>query len=439
MFEVYWQDISLKMKNWSGNQSWSPEKVFYPQSEDEIVEIVKQALETKKKVRVIGSGHSFTALCVTYHFLISLDKFQGLLSTNNENLQVTVKAGTKLNNLNEILALEGLALPNMGDINVQSVAGAISTGTHGTGSTFGNMSTQVTALKFVNGLGELVTCSEHENKSLFKAAQVSLGALGILTEITLQCVPSYTLEMRMDRELLDDVLLSYTKDNLDNRNYEFFWFPNSPYVMTKRSNLTTAPPDKSSFKAYFNEMVMENYAFKLMCELAYRFPSKTHQISNFTGKTVSSHIKISESHNVFSTPRIVLFNEMEYNVPLAAYADVKKDIVSWINKNNKNVMFPIENRFVAGDDIYLSPAYQRDSAYIAVHVYQKKDYKPYFQALETIFKAYNGRPHWGKMHTLDAAEIESRYPKFNDFKNIREAQDPNGVFLSPYLQELFVK
>jgi FAD-linked oxidoreductase len=426
------------MKNWSGNQRWQPNTVFYPDSEAGIQSIIQRAAAEKRKVRMMGSGHSFTPLSNTDDFLISLDKYQGLVHVNKEEQQVTVKAGTKLHYLNKLLFKEGLALENMGDINVQSIAGATATGTHGTGTAFGNMSTQVVGLRFVNGQGEVVNCSLREQPGLFKAAQISLGTLGVVTEISLQCVSAYRLALVIDKERLDDVLDNYEKHNTENRNFEYYWFPHSEYVMTKRSNLTTAPTDPNGFKNYLQEVVLENYGFKLVCELSYRFPSKSQWLSRLSADLIDRHVKVSDSHQVFATPRMVRFNEMEYNVPVEAYQEVKKELVKWVNKHHPDILFPIENRFVKSDDIYLSPAYQRDSAYIAVHVYNKKDYRPYFKALEAIFKAHNGRPHWGKLHTMTAEELKARYPQLAAFQRFREQHDPQRLFLSPYLQSLFI-
>lgn len=425
------------MQNWSGHLKWSPEKVFRPTTEGEIIEIVRQALSAKKKVRLIGSGHSFTPLCVTTDFLISLDDYQGLISIDAEQQQATVKAGTKLFLLNELLVPYELALENMGDINVQSIAGALSTGTHGTGISFGTMSTQIVALRFINGQGEIIACSRTENFEIFKAAQISLGCLGIITEITLQCVPAYHLELIIDSGDLGATIAKLPEYN-QHRNFEFYWFPNTDRVMTKVSNLTTKPPSGNSFGNYIQEMVLENYAFKAICETSYRFPSLTHRLSRFSAKTISRTEKISASHQVFATPRLVRFNEMEYNIPMEAYPEVMKELTTWINKNNQDILFPLENRFVQQDDIYLSPAFQRNSAYIAAHVYSKKDHRPYFRALEDIFRAHAGRPHWGKWHTRTREELETLYPAYAKFLAIREAQDPDRIFLSPYLTTLFL-
>lgn len=424
-------------KNWSGNIQWTPTSIAQPHTEEAIRQLILQASKEKRNIRMIGTGHSFTPLAKTDDILLSLDNYQGLISVDKNTNQVTVKAGTKLHRLGELLFEQGLAMENMGDIDRQSIAGTISTGTHGTGINFGTISTQVKAIRFVNGLGDIIECSEEHQKNLFKAAQLSLGALGVITQVTLQCVPAYKLELINEKKRLEEILDQYHQINSNNRNFEFYWFPNTAYVMTKTSNMANQKADKTGLSTFFQEYVLENMAFKLLCEYAYRFPSKNKWVSEFSAKVVSSSRKVYHSHKVYATPRLVKFNEMEYNIPLEAYEEVMKEAVKCIEKNNFPVHFPIENRFVKKDDIYMSPAYGRDSAYIACHVYYKKPYLDYFEALEDIFKAYDGRPHWGKIHTLAAKDLKQRYPHFEDFLKHRNEQDPRQIFLSPYLKTLF--
>ena len=427
------------MQNWSRRYEWQPEQLACPTTGVEVQAVVQQAIQEKKKVRIIGSGHSFNPLWVTDHILISLDKYQGLVSVDKENLQATVKAGTKLFTLGELLFEQGMAMENLGDIDVQSLGGTISTGTHGTGLLFGTISTQIRKLRFVNGKGEVVECSETNNRDLFKAAQVSLGALGMITEITLQCVPAYRLELVNRKESLQEVLDTFQDRITNNRNFEFFYFPHASNVWTKTSNLATDQPDKINVANHFIDYVVENYGFKVLCEVARLFPSMNKRVSKISVGSIPSSRKVFHSHKIYATQRLVRFNEMEYNLPLEAHSTVLKELIKTIESNHFKVHFPIENRVVAKDDAYLSPAYGRDSAYIACHVYNKKDYKPFFKAMEDIFKAHDGRPHWGKMHTLVAKDFAERYPKFADFQRHRMEQDPNGVFLNDYLKSLFYK
>ena len=424
------------MKNWSGLEKWNPSEILLPRSEEAIQQIVKTELDKKRKIRIIGSGHSFTKLCVTDDILISLDNYQGLVQVDKSSHQATIKGGTKLKKLGELLNAEGLAMENLGDIDAQSIAGTISTGTHGTGANFGTISTQVRAIRLVNGLGEIIVCSIEENVELFKAAQVSLGALGIITQITLQCMPSYKLKMVYEKSSLSEVLKTYQSINQSTRNFELYWMPHTNTVLTKKANITNEEIDKIGIGSFFQEYILENIGFKIFCEFAYHFPSKNKWISEVSAKTLSTVIKRAYSHNIYATVRAVRFNEMEYNIPIEAYEEVMKEIQRSFEKNGFKVHFPIENRFVKGDDIYLSPAFGRDSAYIACHVYSKKKYKDYFQKMEDIFRAYGGRPHWGKLHTQNANELLQLYPKMPDFLKHRVEQDPEQVFISPYLKSL---
>ncbi len=426
------------MKNWSRKIQWTPQLVAYPKTEQEVRDLVKSAYQKNQKVRIIGSGHSFNPLWVTDQVLISLDEYQGLISADPVTMTATVKAGTKLYQLGDLLFEQGMAMENLGDIDRQSLGGTIGTGTHGTGMDFGTISTQVIALHLVNGKGELVKCSETENRELFKAAQVSLGALGIITSITLQCVPAYKLELWNRKEDLEDVLTTFTDRIQQNRNFEFYWFPHANKVWTKTSNIATDQPDKVSLTNYLSEYVLENYVFKILCELARLAPSLNPAVSKISVGSIPNIRKVFHSHKVYATQRLVRFNEMEYNVPLKTHGEVLRDIIKTVNKGKFAVHFPIENRVVKKDDIYLSPAYERDSAYIACHVYNKKDHRPYFKALEEIFLAYGGRPHWGKMHTLKSDRLRDLYPKFSEFNEHRQAQDPKGLFLNDYLTDLFL-
>lgn len=426
------------MKNWSQKITWSPDEIKFPETEEAILDLVNQAKKEKKKIRVVGSIHSFNPLWVTNHIVVSLQKYKGIIKIDKGNLTATIKAGTTLNLLGDLLFQEGLAMENLGDIDKQTLGGTISTGTHGTGLHLGTISTQVIALSFVNGNGKVVSCSKTEKPDLFKAAQVSLGALGIITEITLQCVPAYKLKLSNRKEALVEVLQTFNERISNNRNFEFYWFPKSKTVWTKSSNIVQNEPDKVGAFNYLTEYVLENYAYKLICETARFIPSLSDSLSKFSASVVSNVDKTYHSHKVYATPRLVRFSEMEYNVPIEVYPQVIKEIIETINRNKFNVIFPIENRVVQADDAYLSPAYKRNAVYIACHVYNKKNYVPYFKVLEQIFLKYDGRPHWAKLHTLTAKEVAAKYPEFETFNQHRVEQDPDEVFLNNYLKKILV-
>lgn len=426
------------MKNWAGNIVWNPLEIAYPDSEEAIKKLVVLALEQKYKIRLIGTGHSFTPMCATDGISISLDKYQGLISVDKEQCTATVKAGTKLDALGDILFEQGMAMENLGDIDVQSIAGTISTGTHGTGKAFGTISTQIIAIKFINGKGEVISCSEVVNRDLFKAAQVSLGLLGIITEVTIQCVPAYKLAIVNKKENITDVLASWEERNDSNRNFEFYWMTYTDVVVTKTSNLVSeGEPDKVGMFNYWSEYVIENFGFKVLCEIANTFPSKNEFVAKVSAKVIGGSSKIHNSHKIYATQRLVKFKEMEYNIPAESYLDVFKEVMKVVNTKKYNIHFPFESRVVKKDDIYMSPAYNRDSAYIACHIYNKKDHRPYFTDLEEVFRSYGGRPHWGKMNTLSSNDVQDLYPEFPQFMQHRVEQDPDGIFATPYLQQLF--
>lgn len=424
------------MQNWSKRFRWQPRQILYPGSEAEIQQIIQRAAENRENVRIIGTGHSFNPLWVTEEILISLDKYQGLVSVDTASGLAVVKGGTKLHRLGELLFEHGLAMENMGDIDAQSIAGTISTGTHGTGLGFGTISTQVRGIRFINGKGAIIFCSPTEHADLFRAAQVSLGSLGVITEITLQCVPAYRLELWSRKEALELVLKTWAERHRDNRNFEFYWFPYTQQAWTKTANVADDKPDKVGLANYLTEYFLENYIFKLFCEAATRFPGLNRSVSRISVSSIPTVRKIYHSHKVYATQRLVRFNEMEYNIPLEAHETVFREIVRTINKRNFRIHFPIENRVVKGDDIPLSPAYGRDSAYIACHVYHKKEWEPFFREMETIFLAHGGRPHWGKIHFLQAGQLAERYPLFETFRQFRSEHDPEGIFLNGYLREL---
>ncbi len=423
--------------NWSGSVVGTPWQFVLPGSMSELAQRVKTYARDGRRVRVVGSGHSFTPLVQTDDVLMSLDGLQGIESVDTERGTVTVLGGTKLKRLGEELLSRGLAQENLGDINVQSIAGAISTGTHGTGIRFGSLATQVEGLTLVTADGELLECSPEQHPDIFKAAQVSLGALGVIARVTLRVVPAKVLHYQGLRKRLGDCLDSLEQYKQENAHFEFFWFPYTEWVQAKFLNPTDRPPDKSSFGSTFNKIVLENWVYGLLSEVNRRYPRLSKRVCQISASSIASIDETNYSHRLFSTPRSVRFQEMEYNIPAEHTVAVIHEIQECIEREQFEVHFPLECRFVHSDDIWLSPAYQRESAYFAVHMYKGMPYQNYFQAIEAIFKRYDGRPHWGKMHTLGSAELAVLYPHWQDFRRVRAEIDPRGLFLNDYLHDLF--
>ncbi len=426
-----------RWSNWSGSVTGTPRQFFKPQSIDELARVIGDYGRAGRLVRVVGAGHSFVPLVQTDDVLVSLDAMQGVETIDAAAGTATVLAGTRLHMLGNALHEQGVAQENLGDIDVQSIAGAISTGTHGTGVGFGTLATQVEALTLVTASGEILECSPERNADIFKAAQVSLGTLGIIAKVKLRVVPAQRLHYRSMSQKLDQCLENLEQYKRENSHFEFFWFPYTEGVQAKFLNETTEPVSESNLWADFNRIVLENGVYWLLSEACRLVPSLSKTVAQISAQSIASIDEVNYSHRLFATPRMVRFQEMEYNVPAEHFTTVLREIQQCIAQQQFQVHFPVECRFVRADDIWLSPAYQRDSAYIAVHMYRGMRYHAYFSAIEAIFRRYNGRPHWGKMHTRTATELATLYPRWPDFQRVRAELDPQGVFLNGYLHSLF--
>lgn len=429
--------VEQKMwRNWAHTSESRPAKTFYPASITDVCTIVKEATLQNKTIRVVGAGHSFTRLVQTDDWLISLDYLTGIDDLNEDEKTVTVFAGTRLYELGEELGTRGYSQENLGDINVQSVAGAISTGTHGTGIAFGNLSSQVTEIVLVTAMGEVLTISEEENPYLLKACLLSLGTLGIIVKVTFKIVKSpvyefhsYKLEYRKLEAQLEQLIES-------NRHFEFYLFPYSELVQIKTMNITEKQPQKASFY-HFKNLLLENYLFYLISECCRLLPKTSKFFSRVSAKGVGTSTISAYSYQLFATPRLVRFREIEYCIPLHCLTDALREVRETIEKNEYAVHFPIECRTVKADDIWLSPSYERDSAYIAFHMYKGMPYEQYFYDMEEIMQKYEGRPHWGKMHSVNREQLNKLYPRLQEFLHVRKQLDPDGLFLNPYLTDLF--
>ncbi len=423
--------------NWSGSVRSTPRQVVKPVNIDELAYLMKMYGRDERHVRVVGAGHSFTPIAQTNDILMSLENLQGVTGVNAEQGTVTIRGGTWLKNLGDNLFKRGLAQENLGDINVQSIAGAISTGTHGTGIAYGSLATQVEGFTLITADGERLACSAEHNPDIFKAAQVSLGTLGIIADVTLRVVPAKRLHFKSHRESLEQCITNVERYKQENDHFEFYWFPYTKWVQTKFLNQTIEPASKSSLWGNFNKIVLENGVYWLLSELNRMQPKLSQTIGNISAQGIAPVDEVNYSHLLFSTPRVVRFQEMEYNIPAEHFSSVLAEIEACVERKRFEVHFPVECRFVHADDIWLSPAYQRESAYIAVHMYQGMPYKAYFEAIEAIFRHYEGRPHWGKMHTQTAHNLEKLYPRWHDFRRVRASLDSKGIFLNDYLRMLF--
>ncbi len=434
--------------NWSSSVKCTPREVARPANIDELAQLLASSSHAARQVRVVGAGHSFTPLVRTDDLLISLDRMQGIVASDSTRGLVTVWAGTGLRRLGDDLLAQGLAQENLGDIDVQSIAGAISTGTHGTGTRFGTLSTQIASLTLVTASGELLTCSDEQHPEIFKAAQTSFGTLGVIAQVTLRVVPAKRLRYQVRRERLSSVLANLERYKQEYSHFEFYWFPHTEWAQVKLmheidESTADAPasPAKPAWSlastlSTLNKIVLENWVYWLISESCRLIPSFSATAGKISAAGVATVNETNYSHRLFATLRLVKFQEMEYNLPVEHFATVLEQVKASVQRHQTRVHFPVECRFVKGDDIWLSPAYQRDSAYIAVHMYRGMPYTDYFRQCEAIYQNYQGRPHWGKLHTLDHRTLAQLYPHWSDFLRVRSQLDPQGILLNDYLREL---
>jgi FAD-linked oxidoreductase len=426
--------MTKQIENWSGAVRFRPAHYDVPESENALRKLVADTGRAGGKLRVIGSGHSFSPLIRTEDRLVSLDSLSGIVESRDDG-QITAWGGTKLWNLNLLLHGLGRALENMGDIDRQSIAGTVSTGTHGTGKAFGSVSTQLSGIRLVTADGEVRDLSGADG-DLFKAAQVSLGGLGIITQVRLKTIPAYRLKLVQKKESVGACLSDLDRRAREHRHFEFYTFPYTDVAQTKEVDVTEELPS-SKVAEFINDVLMENVVFKVLSEVSRWVPGAAPSIARICGWGVGANSKRDWSHRIFRMPRLVRFQEMEYSIPASAMPDAVKEIMEMIERERVQVHFPIECRFVKGDDILLSPAHGRDSAYIAVHSYKGMPHEDYFRRVENIFRNYGGRPHWGKMHSLTGKELSKLYPKWEVYREIRAKLDPKGMFLNDQLRSFF--
>ena len=426
-------------RNWAGNQVAHPQSIESPRNLGDLAAIVAEASSRGQKIKAVGSGHSFTSAAATDGRMIRLENLSGISHVDRETCQVTVGAGTLLSDLNSLLHSEGLALANLGDIAYQTVAGAISTSTHGTGTTLTGLAGQVTAMTLVAGDGRVVECSSRVNADVFDVGRVSVGALGVIAEYTLQVVPSFRLRAMEQPMKLDDVLDNIHELAVEHDHFEFFWIPHTRWALTKRNNRTDDELQPlPRVKGWVEKTFMENYAFGALCRLGRARPSLIPRLATALPSSGSREY-VDQSYKIFASPRIVRFYEMEHALPVEHVAPALRDIRSMIERKGYLLNFPVEVRFTKGDDVALSTAYGRDSAYIAVHVYKGMECEPFFRDVEDILRGYDARPHWGKMHYRDAAELSTLYPRWNDFIAMRDRLDPGRTFSNAYTDTVFGK
>lgn len=423
-------------RNWASSAISTPQNVSIPEDEGEIIAALGRSLTAGSTLKVVGGGHSFTPIAATTGTLISLDHFSGIIHVNTKTHEVRFRAGTRLRDIGRLLEPYGLALANMGDIDHQSLAGAINTSTHGTGLAFTGFSGMVTALRIILPNGEVRECDAMQNPELFQSARVGLGALGVLTEITLKCVPRFKLLAREEPEPLAGMLETFIDRAVLTDHLEFYWFP---YTETAQAKINIRLPDEAAtdpipwHSKLIDDELLGNGAFALLCRLGAKVPATVPSINKLASKLLAARTYTDQSERVFVAPRRVRFREMEYAVELAALPTVFVEVRRVLESCPERITFPLEIRSTAADDTWLGTASERQSAYIAVHRYAGEPSDEFFRKIEEVFVHHGGRPHWGKLHTQGADYFDSVYPRFNEFLTQRDAVDPHGVMLNDHL------
>ncbi|WP_314248647.1 D-arabinono-1,4-lactone oxidase [Streptomyces kutzneri] len=423
--------------NWAGNITATPARTVTPASVGELQETVRRAAEDGLRVKAVGTGHSFTAAAATDGVLVRPQALAGIRSIDRAAGTVTVAAGTVLKDLNVALAREGLSLTNMGDIMEQTVSGATSTGTHGTGRDSASIAAQIRGLELVTADGRLLTCSEKENPEVFAAARLGIGALGIVTAITFAVEPVFFLTAREEPMGFDRVTAEFEEHFAENEHFEFYWFPHTGNCNTKRNNRSqgpAAPPGPVS--AWIEDELLSNGLFQAVNSLGRAVPATIPSIARVASRALSARTYTDIPYKVFTSPRRVRFVEMEYALPREQVVEALRELRAMVDRSGLRISFPVEVRTAPADDITLSTASGRETAYIAVHMYKNTPYQAYFTAAERIFTAHGGRPHWGKVHTRDAAYFAEVYPRFAEFTALRDRLDPDRVFGNDYLRRV---
>jgi L-gulonolactone oxidase len=424
-------------RNWTGDQRCVPARIERPRDRGDLIESVKRASDAGLTVRAVGSGHSFTDAACTGGVLIEMGELSRVLEVQRETGLVKVEAGIAMRELSELIWGYGMSLENLGDIDRQTISGAVTTATHGTGARFRNISSQIEAMELVLPDGTLLDVSPDSEPDLLPAVRVGLGALGVIATLTLRTVPAFSIR-RTDSPLPLIETLERLQDLADGSDhFEFYVFPHTDVALLRQSERTDeAPNPRHPALAFGQEVVLENWVMGAIARAGRRVPSQIPRLSRFVSSQLAKSVKLDRSYRVFASRRLVRFTEMEYAIPREHAAEAIPRVLEAAERADPAVGFPIEVRFVAGDDSMLSTAHDRDTCYIAVHQYQGMAWESYFRSVEEIMDSYGGRPHWGKRHFQTAATLAERYPRWDDFQAARARLDTGGTFRNQYLDRV---
>ncbi|MDR3659034.1 MAG: D-arabinono-1,4-lactone oxidase [Mycobacterium sp.] len=422
--------------NWAGEQRCTPASFECPPDEAAVSACVTQAARRGATVRAVGSGHSFTDVACTDGVMVDMSGMQRILDIDQTAGRVTVEGGIKLHALGPLLAERGLALANQGDIDRQSITGAISTATHGTGARLPNLSAQIVGMRLVTATGEVRELSEATDREALLAARVSMGALGVITAVTIQTVPLYTLHRHDQTMPLPEVLDRLDEITVTSDHFEFFVFPYAARAITRTTRRSTAEPHPAPAWQREARGRLDDGALGTLCRIGRRFPSQVPRLNRLMTAAASNGDEEDHAYRIYPSRREVRFTEMEYAIDRIHARSAIEQVIALVRSRQLPILFPLEVRFVAADDAFLSPSHRRDTCYIAVHQYTGMEYECYLRGVEAIMDSFGGRPHWGKRHYQTAATLRPRYPEWDRFQHVRAQFDPDGVFGNDYTRRV---
>lgn len=426
--------------NWAGTAAATPRATSTPVDEAAVVAAVERARAAGSTVRMVGTGHSFTDVAATDGELLHPHALTGVVDVDHDAGTVTARAGTPLKELNATLERLGLSLHNMGDIAEQTLAGATSTGTHGSGGRVAGLSAQLVGLRLVTGTGEVLEADATTNADVLDLGRVALGALGVLTELTFAVEPLFLVRA-------DERPMTWTEavDDLDglldaHDHVDLHWFPHTDRLLSKRNDRLDVPVDRAEplgrVRRLLDDELLANGAFGAMVAVGNRVPAAVPPLNRLATRALAPRTFSDVAHRVLTSPRRVRFREMEYAVPRADAVDVLREVRRVLDSSEHRLGFPVEVRSAPADDVPLSTAHGRDSVYVAVHVPRAVDHRPCFGRVEPVLRAAGGRPHWGKLHTFDAADVAAAYPRLDDFLALRERLDPDRVLANDHTRRV---
>lgn len=432
--------MTEQSRNWAQNQTWRPGRVVRPRSPEEVAAVLKEAKDAGSTAKAVGSRYSFTASAATSGVQIVLDALRGIVDVDLSRQLVRVRGGMKVANLNRGLHAHGMALANLGDMDQQTVAGAIATGTHGSGAKLGGLASFVRSLQLAMPDGSLVECSLEQDPDLFAAARVSLGALGVVTEVTLEVVPAFRIHMVEQPMAMSDVLERFDEFAYETDHFEMRWYPHTDRVLATFGTRMAPDDPRDEPRPGWQRVIEQEFVEKVVfggvrraCSIA---PVITPAAVALGTRAMPHREYTSESFDVFVMGRRPRFKETEYAVPSSAVPEVLTALKEWTDRSSTKVPLPVKVRFSAPDDIWMSPSYQRQTAYISATQYHRMPHAAYFDAVEEAVGVHQGRPHWGKLHRLGAAALAELYPRFNDFLAVRDRVDPTRVMANDYLRRV---